>query len=777
MSGLKGLIHEIHHRSLWQVLGIYIAGSWLAFEAVQTLTEGLGLPDWVPPLALALLIVGLPFVVATAFVQEGMSAREPQPAPPSRGAVGAVERSPTPEPTGHQRLFTWRNATVGGVLLFAVLGLVTAGYMAMRTLGIGPAGTLIARGVLDDRATILVTDFRSDDPSLARAVGEALRIDLSQSGVLRLAERDFVAAALARMGRAAGDPLDLALGRELAQREGLPAVLGGEVTRAGAGYLLSAELVDASNGATLVSHRETAADSAQILPAIDKLSRRIRERIGESLRSLRADPPLERVTTPSLQALRDYSLALEAFDVTGDKDLGLTLLEDALARDSLFAMAWRKLGIELSNAATARSRVIDAFRRAYENRDRLTARERYLAEAAYHNQVSFDLPAAIIAYERMLELDPNDGYALNNLGAMYAVAREPARAEEYYLRAAEANPASALSILNLASTRANLGRQREAMETLAAAEERFPDNPRVDLYYAHVASARGDYAEFEERYRRLLATGSQVWTDIALQGLADLAAARGRRRESEEIAARALDAYAAEGRGSDYLRTATRAALVSILHFDDPGRGLERIEAALARYPLDSLHPLERPYLDLAGAYAWAGRPDRARQLLSEFETALEPTLRLASREGDAGFHRTRGAVAMAEGRFDEAIEAYRRGDRGRCLLCATPLLAVAYDRAGEADSALVLYERFVTTPQSFRLGLHGFFAGPYGDRYFLAPSLERLGQLYDERGDLESAVKYYARFVELWAEADEELQPRVRAAQARLEEIVRARG
>ena len=44
MSGLKRLIREIHRRSLWQVLGIYLLASWVVFEIVQTVTEGLGLP-------------------------------------------------------------------------------------------------------------------------------------------------------------------------------------------------------------------------------------------------------------------------------------------------------------------------------------------------------------------------------------------------------------------------------------------------------------------------------------------------------------------------------------------------------------------------------------------------------------------------------------------------------------------------------------------------------------------------------------------------------------
>ena len=91
------------------------------------------------------------------------------------------------------------------------------------------------------------------------------------------------------------------------------------------------------------------------------------------------------------------------------------------------------------------------------------------------------------------------------------------------------------------------------------------------------------------------------------------------------------------------------------------------------------------------------------------------------------------------------------------------------YDLTGQGDSALALYTRAVESP----LGVESW--GPEG--LSLAPALERLGQLDDERADLEQAAKYHARVVDQWAEADEELQPRVRAAQGRLEEILREIG
>ena len=76
MSRLKRLIQEIHRRSLWQVLGIYLFGAWVAFQGIEALVSGLGLPEWVQGFALVVLILGLPIVLATAFVQEGVGAPE-----------------------------------------------------------------------------------------------------------------------------------------------------------------------------------------------------------------------------------------------------------------------------------------------------------------------------------------------------------------------------------------------------------------------------------------------------------------------------------------------------------------------------------------------------------------------------------------------------------------------------------------------------------------------------------------------------------------------------
>src|SRR5438034_479615 len=173
-----------------------------------------------------------------------------------------------------------------------------------------------ALGVLTLASRLVLADFenRTPDSTLGPSLTEALRVDLTQSPVVRLLDAARIGAALGRMGRAAGTPLDLAAARDLAQREGAKAVVHGQIDRVGRGYVLSAELVSAADGAVLVALRENAKDDGAIIDAVDRLSGKLRERIGESLKTIRASEPLEQVTTGSLEALRKYSQALKAND-------------------------------------------------------------------------------------------------------------------------------------------------------------------------------------------------------------------------------------------------------------------------------------------------------------------------------------------------------------------------------------------------------------------------------------------------------------------------------
>src|SRR5439155_8814522 len=190
------------------------------------------------------------------------------------------------------------------------------------------------------------------------------------------------------MNRPPGTRLDLALARELAQRVGAKVVVRGQIDPVGRGYVLAAELVAPADGAVLVALRENARDDGAIIDAVDRLSGKLRERIGESLKTIRASEPLEQVTTASLEALRKYSQAVKANDA-GQLGRAASLLEEALSLDTTFAMAHRKLAVVLTNSGAAPSRVAEAATKAFRHRDRLTPLERYLAEAFYYYRAEF----------------------------------------------------------------------------------------------------------------------------------------------------------------------------------------------------------------------------------------------------------------------------------------------------------------------------------------------------------------------------------------------------
>jgi len=54
-------------------------------------------------------------------------------------------------------------------------------------------------------------------------------------------------------------------------------------------------------------------------------------------------------------------------------------------------------------------------------------------------------------------------------------------------------------------------------------------------------------------------------------------------------------------------------------------------------------------------------------------------------------------------------------------------------------------------------------------DRYFLAGSYKRLGELWEAKGDRAKAAHYYSKFLDLWKNADAALQPQVTDARKRL--------
>ncbi len=738
-----------------RIAALFAAGSLGIVGAVYMLMMVLGLPDWVLPVAVGLLAVGLPIVMVTGRAER-------------KRAIAGTTAATKPVPgAGVHGWLSWQRALLGGGLAFGGLAVAVAVYMTMRLMGIGPVGTLVATGVLEERERIILADFenRSTDSMLGQTVTELFRIDLAQSPTVTVLEPAQVGRVLERMERDPMTPVTAELANEVAQREGFKAVVTGEVLPVGSGYVVSARLVSATSGDVLAASREQAANPDEIVMAVDRLSASLRERVGESLRSIRANPPLDRVTTRSTEALQKYAQANRANNLA-EYDRAIALLEEAVTLDSTFAMAYRKLGVILSNQGHDRERWEAALAMAIEHEDRLTERERYLALGTFYHLAEEDDQAATSAYRTLLEKYPTDPAGLNNLALIYSDQRRWAEAEELHLRSISASNDAAVTYGNAVSVQVAQGKYEAAERTLDLFAERYPGHPGIDQNRANLASSQGDYETAEEGLRMLRETqrGSLQWRANTGFGLGSLARVRGKLAEAERLESDARSAQHERGviEWPLPLWDALGQARDDLWYRDDRAGALTMIDRALEQHPISALKPEDRPYIWLTILNASAGRPDEAKRMLAERAAAVdEETLR----NGEEGERYARGLIALFDGRPDEAVEHIRWvQDESGCPICNLWELGEAYDSTGQRDSTIAVYERHLETPWLFRMGL---------DNRERPVILRRLGELYEERGDRERAAEYYSQFVKLWVEADPELQPVVEDVRARIARLV----
>ena len=743
-SGTEAAIRRAHPA---RVATIFVAVAAVVFGLVYVVMVKAGLPGWVLPGAGVLLVAGLPIMLVT-----GASER--------RRAVARRTGMVTAVPSGGFRgLFTWRRAIVGGALAFAALGAGTAVYMTMRALGIGPVGTLVAAGTLKERQKVILAEFvnRAADTTLGPTLTEAFRVDLAQSPTVQLVDANVVGAALTRMQRDPRARLTPDLAREVAEREGVTAVVAGQIDPVDRGYVLSTSIVSAADGRVLTAVRATASDGSHLIDALDKLSSSLRERIGESFRSIRATPPLAQVTTGSLEALRKYSEAVRLFN-QGDQEGAIPVLREATALDTGFAMAYRKLSVILSNTGGAYDQIVAAATQAFRHGDRLTEVERDLTSARYYEIVEWDPARMSAAYRSVLDADPNSEVALNNLANLLNFQGQYAAAESLVQRGIRLGYAGTF-YQSAYESEMPQGHFADAAATTERYAKAWPADPGVVNQRASLAAAQHDYAAAEQTWRQLLQsqrTGSS-WHENANWALAALSEVRGQLGRSAQYLHDVQSDAETRNLPADYIEAALATGWLDLHYRNRPDDAVQKVSAALARHPLAGIPPESRPYSDLAALYARAGRVGEAQRLMAEFERVIPEGIRRGSfaRRGAAA------EIAAAQGHYAEAVaQASLLRQESGCPVCALLDLGRMYEKTGQTDSALAAYETVVTRSAPYRI---------FDDSYQLAPTYKRLGELYEAKGDRAKALDYYGRFVDLWKNADPELQPVVRDVRQRL--------
>lgn len=675
-----------------------------------------------------------------AAIQGGTRSRRdvptPSPAPADPGSVVearslAAVAVGTPAPPRSPR---WQNFAWIGALL-AVVAVGFAWRMAVKDRPAAQAPTHIARRVL-------VTDFADrTQRGLGALVASAIRVDLAQSPMLRVLTTAQVSATLRLLSQPVEVSIDDSLAREVAIREGAAGFVTGEVYAVGGQVVLAARLVAAPSGDEMAAARETARDSTDLLPAIERLSRSLRQRIGEELAQVNASVPLDRVATSSLEALRRYSEGLRQLDL-GNRPAGLQLLEQAVAIDTGFATAYRMLGATYSSVGEP-ARASAALSQAYRHRLRLPFKERYLVMGSYHRNVTGDYTQAADAYRRLLTLYPEDMAGQNNLGLTLTSLGQQAAAESLFRRVM-AQDSSIVSVwLVLAEAVVMQGRLAEADRLIEEVERRFPDHAVARLTRIYVPAAASDWGRArrraEERLGKVTATSDRV---DALQTLgqieillAQVTSGSGRLRESVRLAERENSPWKA-------LWSRIVLAMVDLRYRQDTASARRQLRDALSFITRSQLDADNIPTPQLVGALVAAGMVQDARAF-------LPTTPDTSTRPSDVSSRRyLEGMVAAGERRWTDAVAALRASVAvpSWCPICGLAELAAAEDSAGQVQAAVATAERYLTTPF-----IHRFEP----DAVHLGETLLRLARIKAAAGDTVGANAARARLRALWDGGD----------------------
>lgn len=728
----RGLRALFDRRSPWEFVAGYVLVAWIVLQVTETLASLIGLPFWFGAGVIVLLAAGLVVVALTALLQW-----------PARAfAAGA---SPLRRRLG--RVFTWRRTAIAGVVALALLGLATATHLSARALGIGALGTLTARGMMTSDSPVVVADFEdhTGDEALATALSQALRVHLSQSPSVLLLSPARIAGARGRMEIDPSATLTLPIAREVAIREGVGAAIGGEIHRVGRRYTVSARVLAAESGEELLSLIETASGEDELIGAVERLSLRLRERIGESLVSVRRSPPLSYVRTASLEALKSYTAGTEA-NGRGDFERCAVLMDEAIAEDSLFAMAYEARAACNQNMRRNYAQQIADRSRVYQMRDRMTEHERLRFTAVYHQFVTDDRVQAIQAWDAYLARYPHRTSALFALANLHAEGRNYTRAESLLTEALARDTTSRIALINMAGYQASQGRFEDALRSLVEVEAAVPG---IDItsWRATTQLAAGDWegaaATLAAGYVPARGNPAARARVAGLQGYRALTL--GRLTEAESYFRETLDAESEAGQTDLFYIDLVSLAEARLRLRADTAGALELVSEGLRRHPLAGLDPLDRPHLMLAEFYARAGELAQANERMRAWDTDVAGHI-----PGRTVPPAVRAVFAEAEGRYDDAIlEWHREDDRSEDPLPVLAHIGHLYDLKNEADSTIAYYERYLMTPARLRYRTDALWRGRI---------LRRLGELHHAAGRPETASRYTAALSALWATADSTL-------------------
>ena len=395
---------------------------------------------------------------------------------------GNVTRSdfvPQPRPS-HSR---WKELAGGGALLVVLLILV-AWYHTAR-----PAHAL------NRMDTIVLADFtnKTGDAIFDDTLRQGLAAQLQQSPFLSLVSDQRIQQTLRLMGKPPDAKLSPAVIGDLCQRAGSKAYLTGSISNLGSQYVIGVNAVNCQTGDYLAQEQVTANGKENILKALGEASTKLREKLGESLKTVqKLDTPIEQATTPSLEALQAYSLGRMTMQGKGDYTGAVPLLRRSIELDPKFAMAYAMLGTAYHNLGEKKLSAENTSK-AYDLRSRVSEWEKFYIESHYHHFVTGDMEKARQAYELWAQIYPREQVPPLNLGVIYQTLGQYEKSLSAFRESLRLGPDS-LNFGDVVFTFIHLNRFDEARAAADEALSKNLDSADLRLYLYQLAFLTNDLA-------------------------------------------------------------------------------------------------------------------------------------------------------------------------------------------------------------------------------------------------------------------------------------------
>jgi eukaryotic-like serine/threonine-protein kinase len=348
------------------------------------------------------------------------AAAEPAIAPVSSGAsaVAAVPSAPVVQPASAI------SGPASSPVVAAPSGrkrwyvIATAAIVAAAAIG----GVLYSRRAhaLTEKDSILLTDFvnTTGDAVFDGTLKQALAVQLEQSPYLNVFPQEKVRDTLRFMGRSPDERVTPDLARDICQREGIKAVLNGNIATIGSQYVVGVDAVNCKTGDSLAREQVEVDKKEQVLGAVGKAASSLRGKLGESLASVQKfDAPVEEATTSSLEGLKAFSLG-EAERDKGSELTAVPFYKRAIELDPNFAVAYARLGQSYDNIGQTEL-AIENTKLAFERRERASELEKLYISTHYYEIVTGEIDKAIEAYQLWKQTYPRDSIPPNNLAVDY----------------------------------------------------------------------------------------------------------------------------------------------------------------------------------------------------------------------------------------------------------------------------------------------------------------------------------------------------------------------